>query len=339
MKAYVLYGVNDLRYDDISIPECPSGWAIVKVKASGICSSDIARVFTKGTYHFPTIPGHEFSGIVESVGSEEDRQMVGKHVGIFPLIPCRQCPQCEDKHYEMCTNYDYAGSRRDGGFAEYVAVPVWNLIELPESMSFTSAAMLEPLAVALHAIKLGGVKQGDNVAIIGTGMIGISAGQWAYKFGASKVTVIGRNDTKRMLVEKCGLDYEICTDKDKIREYDFVLEAVGTPTAVELAISASRPGGVVLLMGNPSSNINLSQSLYWRILRKQLVLKGTWNSSYDGTNPSDWTDAVEAIANNEVNVEALISHTYIQKDLVKGLELMHDQKEPYCKVMTIWNNE
>lgn len=339
MKAYVLHGVNDLRYDEIAIPECPSGWSIVKVKAAGICSSDIARVFTKGTYHFPTIPGHEFSGIVERVGFEDDSHLIGKHVGIFPLIPCRQCPQCANKHYEMCANYDYVGSRRDGGFAEYVAVPVWNLVELPESMSFSSAAMLEPLAVALHAIKLGGVKEGDNVAIIGTGMIGISAGQWAYKFGASKVTVIGRNETKRSLVEKCGLNYEICTDKDKIAEYDFVLEAVGTPLAVEMAISAARPGGTVLLMGNPSGDINLSQNLYWRILRKQLVLKGTWNSSYDGTNPSDWTDAVDAIANHEVNVEALVSHSFSQQELVKGLELMRDQKEPYCKVMTIWNNE
>lgn len=339
MKAYVLHGVNDLRYDDTNKPECPPGWAIVKVKAAGICSSDIARVFTKGTYHFPTIPGHEFSGIVDSVGSMDDCKMIGKHVGIFPLIPCRQCPQCVDKQYEMCANYDYIGSRRDGGFAEYVAVPVWNLIELPETISFSSAAMLEPLAVALHAIKLGGVKDGDNVAIIGTGMIGISAGQWAYKSGAGKVTVIGRNETKRSLVETCGLNYETCTSKDKIAEYDFVLEAVGTPSAVEMAISAARPGGTVLLMGNPSGDINLSQNLYWRILRKQLVLKGTWNSSYNGTRSSDWTDAVEAMSKKEVNVDALVSHSFAQEELVKGLKLMRDHSEPYCKVMTIWNEE
>lgn len=338
MNAYVLHGVNDLRYDDINLPECPSGWAIVKVKAAGICSSDIARVFTKGTYHFPTIPGHEFSGIVERVGSEEDSPMVGKHVGVFPLIPCRQCSQCAEKHYEMCVNYDYIGSRRNGGFAEYVSVPVWNLIELPMSMSFSSAAMLEPLAVALHAIKLGEVKGGDHVAIIGTGMIGISAGQWAYKFGATEVTVIGRNETKRALVEKCGLGYKVCTEKDKVGEYDFVLEAVGTPIAIEMAISAARPGGTVLLMGNPSTDINLSQNLYWRILRKQLVLKGTWNSSYDGVNPSDWTDAVSAISSNEVNVEALISHKFSQERLIEGLRLMREHQSPFCKVMSIWND-
>ena len=337
MKAYVLHGINDLRYDSVEMPECPKDWAIVKVRAAGICSSDIARVFTKGTYHFPTVPGHEFSGEVFAVADDSNAALIGKKVGVFPLIPCRKCPQCIEKHYEMCSHYDYIGSRRDGAFAEYVAVPVWNLIVLPDAISFTSAAMLEPLSVALHAIRVGGVKKGCRVAIIGTGMIGISAGQWAYKFGAGKVTVIGRNETKRELVEKCGLDYAVCVNKEEIAEYDFVLEAVGTPSAIELAVSAASPGGTILLMGNPSGDINFPQQLYWRILRKQLVLKGTWNSAYDGTNSSDWTDAVKAIANKEINVDSLVSHIYPQERLVDGLQLMYEHNEPYCKVMTMWN--
>lgn len=338
MKAYVLHSVNNLSYDETDFPKCPSGWAIIKVKAAGICSSDIARIFTKGTYHFPTIPGHEFSGEVYSVADKRNKTLIGKKVGIFPLIPCRECPQCANKHYEMCAHYDYVGSRRDGGFAEYVAIPVWNLIELPDDVPFTSAAMLEPLSVALHATKIGGVKKDDNVAIIGTGMIGISAGQWAYRYGASRVTIIGHNETKRSLVEKCGLNYEVCTDKDGIGQYDFVLEAVGTPSAIELAISAATPGGTVLLMGNPSDDINFPQNLYWRILRKQLTIKGTWNSSYDGRNASDWTEAVGAISNREINVEALVSHTFPQEKLKDGLMLMAEHKEPYCKIMTTWND-
>lgn len=338
MKAYVLHGVNDLRYNDIEMSACQSGWAIVKVKASGICSSDISRVFTKGTYHFPTIPGHEFAGIVECVGSDEDVQLIGKHVGIFPLIPCRECPQCAEKHYEMCANYDYIGSRRDGGFAEYVAVPIWNLILLDDSIPFTSAAMLEPLSVALHAMKLSGIKQGDSVAIVGTGMIGITAAQWAKKLGASSVIIIGRNESKRSIVEKCDLEYKvISSDSDTIGQYDVVLEAVGTPQAVDLSIHAATPGGSVVFMGNPSGDIEFAQNTYWRILRKQLKIVGTWNSSYDGVNQSDWTEAVEALAKKEVNVEPLISHCFRQEELMAGLNLMRDNKEPYCKVMTIWN--
>ena len=168
MRAYELHGVNDLRREDIEKPEIPSGWVLVQVKASGICSSDIPRIFTNGTYHFPTIPGHEFSGVVAAYGEGVPEERVGKRVGIFPLIPCRTCPQCRQKKYEMCEHYDYLGSRRDGGFAEYVAVPDWNLMELPENVSFREAAMLEPLSVALHAVKRSGVKPGDTAAVIGT---------------------------------------------------------------------------------------------------------------------------------------------------------------------------
>lgn len=337
MKAYVLHAVNDLRYDYIPMPDCPNGWAIVEVKAAGICSSDIARIFTKGTYHFPTIPGHELSGTVKYVGRKSDKEWIGKNVGIFPLIPCRTCPQCKEKQYEMCANYDYVGSRRDGGFAEYVAVPVWNLIELPNNIRFEEAAMLEPLSVALHAIKIGEVIGGDRVAIIGTGMIGIAAGQWAKKFGAKNVTVIGRNENKRSLIENCGLGYKVCMQNSELEEYDFVLEAVGTPSSVETSISCCKAGGRLLLMGNPSGDMHIIQNVYWRILRKQLTVRGTWNSSYDGTNESDWTDAVKALSLGEIKVKTLISHSFKQEDLMKGLDLMKKHYEPYCKVMTLWN--
>lgn len=338
MKAYVLYGINDLKYVDVPMPDCPPNWAIVKVKVAGICSSDIARVFTKGTYHFPTIPGHEFSGEVYAVGKDSDSDWIGKKVGVFPLIPCRKCPQCADKHYEMCSHYDYLGSRRDGGFAEYVAVPIWNLIELPQSIDYYSAAMLEPLSVALHAIKQGGTLSGKDVAVIGTGMIGISAAQWTRKYDANSVTVIGRNESKRAIVENSGVLYKICTNAKDTLQYDFVLEAVGTPSSVAIGINITRPGGMVLLMGNPSGDMHLNQNDYWRILRKQLSLKGTWNSSFDGRNNSDWTEAVEALTKKEIITEPLVTHCFSQEQLNEGLNLMKDHHEPYCKVLTIWNN-
>lgn len=338
MKAYNLYGISDLRYEDVPMPECPNGWVIVKVKAAGICSSDIPRIFTKGTYHFPTIPGHEFSGIVYSVADEKNKNLVGKHVGVFPLIPCRECSSCKDKHYEMCEHYDYIGSRRDGAFAEYVAVPVWNLVELPEAIPFEEAAMMEPFAVALHALKIGKINAGMNVGIIGTGMIGIAGGQWSKKFGATTVSVIGRSEQKRDMVEACGLLYAVCKESAEVPEFDFVLEAVGTPDAVEKAICATKRGGTLVLMGNPCGDINISQIVYWKILRKQIRIVGTWNSAYDGVNKSDWTEVVSALSSKEIEAVSLITHRFDQNSLMKGLELMRQHKEAYCKVMTIWNS-
>lgn len=333
MKAYVLHQVNALKYEDVEMPCCPKGWAIIQVKAAGICSSDIPRIFTKGTYHFPTIPGHEFSGIVSKVGDANDSSWVGKKVGIFPLIPCRECEQCKNKHYEMCSHYDYIGSRRDGAFAEYVAAPIWNLIPLPNNIPFTTAAMLEPLSVALHAVNQYGINQNTNVGIIGTGMIGIAAGLWAKNKCAKNITIIGRSETKRMIVERCGLSYKTKYDS----EYDFVIEAVGTSDSIASSINATRPGGALVLMGNPSGDIVLKQDVYWRILRKQLHVCGTWNSVYDGNNISDWTQVVNALMNNEINVQSLISHCFKQENLTDGLLLMRDKKESYCKVMTLWN--
>lgn len=338
MKAYSLYGINDLRYEDIEYPECPSGWTVVCVKAAGICSSDIQRVFISGTYHFPTILGHEFSGIVNKVSNVDDKRLIGKRVGIFPLIPCRKCVQCKKGYYEMCSNYDYIGSRRDGAFAEYVAVPVWNLIELPEEISFKEAAMMEPLSVALHAIKLGNIKENSTVAIIGTGMIGFAAAQWALEFGAKSVTIIGRSETKKVIADNIpGIKY--LSDERCMEEHDVVLEAVGSNHSVNEAINIAKPAGSIVFMGNPSGNINIPQNTYWRILRKQLRITGTWNSSYEKDMKCDWSETRDALINHRIKVLPLISHVFNKEDLKDGLNLMYNHKEPYCKVMTLWGKE
>lgn len=340
MKAYNLHGVDDFRYEDVPMPECNPGWAIIEVRAAGICSSDISRVFTKGTYHFPTIPGHEFSGVVYEVGSEEDKDLLGKKVGCFPLIPCKKCAQCGEGHYELCSNYDYVGSRRDGAFAQYVAIPVWNLLVLPEEISYEYAAMLEPLAVGLHATRMAAIKEGDRIAVVGTGMIGICAAQWARKFSnTDEVYIIGRNEIKRKIVESNNLKY-INQNKDIISgEYNVVIEAVGSPSSIDTALNIVSPSGTVVLMGNPSDNISLTQATYWRILRKQLTVRGTWNSSYAGTEPSDWTEAVRALSEGSIRVANLISHKFDQGHVAEGFNMMRKHKEPYCKVMTIWNKK
>lgn len=336
MKAYVLHGINDLRYEDVKMPECPDNWAIVKVMASGICSSDIPRIFSKGTYSFPTIPGHEFAGVVYQVKNSRYEYLVGKRVGIFPLIPCRNCQQCQRGHYEMCSNYDYLGSRRDGGFAEYVSVPIWNMIPLSDNISFTSAALLEPLAVALHAVKMGNIQNGYRVGVVGTGMIGICAALWAKILGADTAFVLGRSEHKRSLVQKMNLEYEIISSENNF-SFDLVIEAVGSTECIQNAIQFVSPGGTLVLMGNPSGDVKLPQDIYWRILRKQLLLKGTWNSSYKCDDISEWTEAVDALQNGIINVDPLITHRYLKENLIDGLNLMKEHKEVYCKIVTIWN--
>ena len=330
MKAYVLHGIGDLRYEDWSLPEIYPGWALVKVLVAGICSSDIPRIFEKGTYHFPTIPGHEFSGKVERVADESDRHWLGKRVGVFPLIPCKKCASCEKGQYETCSNYDYIGSRRDGGFAEYVAVPVWNLLELPETVSDVQGALLEPAAVALHAVKRAQIFPSASICVVGTGAIGLLAGQWAKIYGADRVVIKGRSEFKRQLVQQCGLEYMV--DDRSGEEFDCVIEAVGSVRALEESLLLTAPGGRLVLMGNPDGPRTLSQELYWRILRKQLTLAGTWNSSY-GDEDSDWTEVVQTLVDKKLQIGAVVTHVLESKKLMDGLAMMRNRTETFGKIL------
>ena len=139
MKAQVLHGIGDIRYEETDKPRIEKDWVLVKVKAAGVCGSDIPRIYKTGAHVHPIATGHEFSGeVIET--ADDNFSWRGKRVGIFPLIPCGECINCKKKMYEMCSNYNYLGSRCNGGFAEYAAVPEWNLIELPDNVSYKQAA-------------------------------------------------------------------------------------------------------------------------------------------------------------------------------------------------------
>ena len=339
MKAYVLHKINDIRYEDVEYPSCPPDWAIVRVKAAGICSSDIPRILTKGTYHYPLIPGHEFSGIVEKVSnSDKNGKLVGKRVSVFPLIPCFQCQLCQNHQYEMCEHYDYIGSRRDGAFAEYVSVPIWNLLELPDDINFEEAAMLEPLAVSLHAVKQMDIKETDDVAIIGTGMIAFASAQLALLLGAKSASIIARSNNKKKIADSLS-NVKYISDPDCSLQFEKTLEAVGSNQSIRRCIELTKPKGKIVLMGNPEGDIILQQDVYWRILRKQITVSGTWNSSYDNGSYNDWLEMLSLISDRRIDLHALITHTFHQSELNDALRLMKEHIEPYCKVMTLWNEE
>jgi L-iditol 2-dehydrogenase len=352
MKAQVLEAVDQLVYKNVEMPECAPGWVIVKVMAAGVCGSDIPRIFTNGTYHFPTIPGHEFAGVVDAVredASPEERAMVGKRVGIFPLIPCKMCTSCKNGNYEMCEHYNYLGSRCNGGFAEYAAVPLWNLIELPEEVSFEQAAMLEPISVALHGIKRAKVKKGDTVAIFGTGTIGLLMAQWCRLYGARKVLLIGTRQEQCAMAEMLGFaqDDFCITKREKQSDVDWVLqktknigadvtiECVGGNETIENAILSSKAGGRVLLTGNPKADVQLDKNVYWRILRKQLEVTGTWNSGYTAKKGEkcDWTEAVEALKQKHIMASEMITHRTTLDKLQNHLVIMRDKSQYTNKIM------
>lgn len=185
MKAANLHAPGDIRCEEVPVPEPGPGEVLIKVKACGVCGSDIPRVMQTGTYRFPTIPGHEFSGEVVGGGPGTETITPGQRVTVVPLIPCRKCSYCANGKYHLCADYDYLGSRRDGAFAEFVKVPAGNLMPLPDGVDFELGALTDPAAIALHAVRKLGLNPGDRVAVFGTGPIGAMALQWAKIVGAA----------------------------------------------------------------------------------------------------------------------------------------------------------
>jgi len=342
MYACVLHAIGDLRYEAVDDPVPGNGEVLLKIRAAGVCGSDVQRVFEKGTYHFPTIPGHEFAGEIAAVHEGMDLSLIGRRAAVFPILPCRSCPACEVGEYAQCESYDYYGSRRDGGFAEYLAVKEWNLVYIPESVSFTEAAMCEPVAVAVHALSQSGVGLGDTVAVFGAGTIGVLIAEIAKLRGAKNVIMIDIDQAKLekaaslgfpLTINSLGQDApESIAKLTNGRGADVVIEGAGASASLENCVKSAKAFGRVVLMGNPVKDMTFSRDAYSGILRKQLTLRGTWNSSYN-TAKNDWMTAVNAMPS--LNLKRLITHHFPLAAGIKAVEALRDKKELVMKSMYV----
>lgn len=350
MKAWVLHGINNIIYEDVDRPDIQGNEVLVAVKAAGICGSDIPRIYQNGAHCHPLIPGHEFAGQVVEIGKMTDERWKGKRVGIFPLIPCGECISCQMKKYEMCRNYSYLGSRQDGGFAEYVAVPEWNLIELPDNVSYKEAAMLEPMAVAVHAIRRVKPKKEEKIAVCGLGTIGLLLLMillGGTDIDVKKIFVIGNKEFQKQQALLLGIPEDNYVDcrGENVKEWmlqktdgigvDVFFECVGRNETVSEAIDLSAPAGRICFVGNPASDMKFDKNVYWKILRNQLTVTGTWNSSFDHDPEDDWNYALKLLERGSIEPEKLITHIYPLKYLEEGFYIMRDKIEDYIKIMAL----
>ena len=347
MKAWVLHKENDLRLETADRPTLEDNEVLIAVKAAGICGSDIPRIYQTGAHIHPLIPGHEFSGIVVQTGALADPAWQGQRVGVFPLIPCKLCPPCSKKQYEMCRNYSYLGSRRDGGFAEYAAVPEENLIRLPEQVTYEEAAMLEPMAVAVHAMRRIGVNKSDSIAICGLGTIGLLLYMFLMEAGMQNVFVFGNKEFQKQTLMQLGLEENHYCD---IREYDtdqwimertggtgvdVFFECVGKNATPVQAINQTSFSGRIMLVGNPFGDMNLEKSIYWKILRNQLTVMGTWNSAFTHEESDDWHYVLKRLEHKRIVPAKLVTHRLPLNQLERGMHIMRDKTEDYVKVMAL----
>lgn len=288
MKALVLKEYNKLVYEDVPDPVCGKDEVVIRVKACGICGSDVHGMDgSTGRRIPPVIMGHEASGIIHETGSKVTGWNVGDRVTfdstIYPLddwFTKRGLYNLSDNRMVLGVSCDEYS--RDGAFAEYVAVPQHILHRLPENVSFEHASMAEPAAVAMHAVNLSPVSTNEVVVVVGAGIIGLFIVQILKAGGYSNIICVDLDNSRLVLATKFGADVALNPDSCNVPEEilkitgyrgaDSVYEAVGASDTVNTAIESVRKGGTVTLIGNVSSNVDLPLQ---SVVTRQIKLQGS----------------------------------------------------------------
>ncbi len=288
MKAGVVHGKNDIRWEEIEKPEVKPGTVLIKVKYTGICGSDVPRVNGDACHFYPNVLGHEFSGTVAETGEGVTSLKAGDRVAGVPLVPCMECEDCRKGDYALCRHYSFIGSRQFGSFAEYVLVPEKNAVKFSDGVSFEKGAFFEPATVALHGLERTGYRGGGTVAILGGGTVGMMTMQWARIFGARKVAVFDIVKERLELADRLGADAGINTLDENFMEqaleftegrgFDYVYETAGNTLTMNLAFQLAANKAGVCFIGTPTRELSFSVSQWENLNRKEFSLTGSWMS-------------------------------------------------------------
>lgn len=316
MKAAVLHGQDDICIEEVDRPKIGDDEVLVKVKATGVCGSDIPRVLGTGAHYYPIILGHEFSGEVVEIGNDVSNVRVGDKVSGAPLVPCHKCIDCLRGHYSQCKHYSFIGSRTSGSWAEYVKMPAINAVKLPSEVSFVEGAFMEPITVALHGLFVMDFKGGSDVAIVGMGTIGLLALQCAKALGAKNIYAFDIDDEKLNIAKEYGAYYCINTGEEGFREkvweatngrgFEQVIETAGVEFTEKLSLEIAANKGNVMFIGTPSKPITLEPREFEYINRKELTVRGSW-MSYSAPFPGkEWELAAYYLKTKQIKVDKLI---------------------------------
>nr|WP_318384557.1 galactitol-1-phosphate 5-dehydrogenase [uncultured Enterobacter sp.] len=319
MKSVVIHAEGNVRVEERPLPQLKDENDIrVKVVSSGLCGSDMPRIFNHGAHYYPITLGHEFSGYVDACGAGVKDLKPGDAVACVPLLPCFGCPECLSGFYSLCKHYHFVGSRSDGGHAEYVVVKRDNVFQLPQNMPIEDGAFIEPITVGLHAFHLANGCENKNVVIVGAGTIGLLAMQCAKALGAKSVTAVDISAEKLALATSLGATHvfnsrdmsppEIHAQLQETRFNQLILETAGVPQTVSLAIALAGPRAQLSLVGTLHDDLELSSAVFGQILRKELTILGSW-MNYSAPWPGEeWATAARLLSEKRLQLAPLIAH-------------------------------
>lgn len=339
MKALRWHAARDLRYEDIPEPSPGPGMLKIKVKLAGICGTDL-KEYTSGPILIPhekapLTMGHEFMGRVAEVGEGVRGFKVGDRVSGVGYYYCGECYCCRKGLYNICLNQGFTGLTTDGCMAEYFLIPDYACYKLPDTVSDAQGALVEPMAVALHAAGKARLKQGDTVAIVGDGTIGLCSVLAAKAAGASGVFLIAKHQGRAELGQKLGASAVInVMEGDPVRQLheitgftdaDSAIECAGRPDTPQLAIVLIKRGGTAVIAGifEKPSLLDFSTITF---TEKRLV--GSSIYIHEGKT------AIELMAKKKIDPSPLVSSVVpLEEGIEKGFEALIKDKDTNIKVL------
>ena len=347
MKALVLEENGKLVWREHELRRV-DGWYRMRIAAAGICGSDLGRGFKGGAYHYPLVMGHEFSAVVEEA-PKGGKYATGTLAAVYPLLPCGKCAACAKGWIQLCEHYDYFGSRRDGAFAEDLYVPESHILPVPDGVTAEEAAMTEPAAVAYHGTHGFDMTKGAKALVIGGGPIGLIAAQWLRIRGAGEVTVADIDQAKLEFAAKFGFGVVNTgdgavgsprpTDAGRaarplaaadIPQYDVVIEACGLGVTRDMAVACCARKGVVSFIGNPADDWTFAKPIFSSVLRKELTMRGNWNSVPD----PDWREVL-AHAGKDLNLKDLVSARVPMAEGASAFKRILAHEGFHCKTLLV----
>ncbi len=339
MKALVLSEYKKIQYTDVVKPIPAANEVLIRVKACGICGSDVMGYDgSTGRRQPPVVMGHEAGGVIEEVGANVTDWKVGDRVTFDSTIFCNECENCRHGDVNLCENRRVIGVscdeyRRDGAFAEYIALPAHILYHIPDNVTFDQAAMIEPMSIAFHAANLVPHKLGATAAVVGCGKIGMLLIQTLRAYGYGTIIAVKKSDTGTELIRELGADYCL-TGKDDVNQrvseitngegVDVVYEAAGNEKTINLSIDICRRNGDIVLVGNTSPKITIPLQA---IVTRQLNLHGSCASA------GEYPACLEMIARDTVNVDKLIGHRVPLSEGPYWFEKLYSNPDDNLKVI------
>lgn len=330
MKAARIGTPGQMEIVDILRPTPAPDEVLIQVMASGICGTDI-HIF-RGEYlgDYPVIPGHEFSGVVEAVGSAVTRFKPGDRVAVEPNIACDNCEACLNNRQNFCQNWSAVGVTRLGGMSQYTVAPEKVTFQIGD-LSFEQAAFMEPLSCVLHGLERLGPELADKVAILGAGPIGTLLMQGIRAQGASHITVVDKNAARLQYALEMGADIVLANlTALKPDGYDVVIDATGALPVMRQTIDYARPGGKVLLFGVPPAGQEMSLEPF-KIFHKGLTVLSSFTSVRNSYQ------ALDMLRSGRIRIDGLVSHRLPLEDFQHGIEIIERGAEGVRKVQILPN--